>query len=579
MKKNTTWFYLFVLGVALAAPRLMQRANSAKEATAAKHAASPASKSGPAQPATISSAPASAPQLALPEQIATLSTALFRARISSLNGGLQSFELLDPRFQADGKPLQMVTTSKPAYYPLGLRIDGTVLDTASGWRMQQLSEQRVRFHLDGDGLGVERKLEAGAGPYQVWVTTTIQNRGTTPRKLTISETTFHYVARKAESGGIPFLPARSSAISNGLCHHGDDFERLDGKKLQEPKSWSGIVRYAGIDNVYFLNAIVAADKNADGCALESSSRGTDADNKPIGTLFSARLSHAPIVLGPSESKTVRVLAYLGPKTPQELARAGHELHEAINSGFFTAVADVLTQLLSMIHGVVGNWGVAIILLTFLVKLVLYPLTHKQMESMAKMKELKPEMDRINELYADDREKKGAAVMELYRKKGVNPMAGCLPVILQLPIWFSLYASLSSNIQLFHAPFALWFRDLSSPDPFFVLPLCLGVLMFVQQKLAPPTGSDPMQAKMMLYMMPTMITSFMLFLPAGLCLYMFTNSALSILQQRVIEARLKQKLVSATALSSTSTKVAPSDDEAQAGSKSTPAQRRLRRGRK
>jgi YidC/Oxa1 family membrane protein insertase len=228
---------------------------------------------------------------------------------------------------------------------------------------------------------------------------------------------------------------------------------------------------------------------------------------------------------------------------------------------------------------VGNWGIAIILLTFFVKLVLFPLTHKQMASMAKMKELKPEMDRLNELYADDREKKGAAVMELYRKKGVNPMAGCFPVLLQLPIWFSLYSSLSSNIRLLHAPFALWWGDLSSPDPYFVLPLALGVLMFVQQKLAPPTGADPMQAKMMLYLMPGMITSFMLFLPAGLCLYMFTNSALSIVQQRVIESRLKTTVPANTSSSSVPGRVAAHDDTEQAGSKDKTVQRRLRRGRK
>ena len=123
-----------------------------------------------------------------------------------------------------------------------------------------------------------------------------------------------------------------------------------------------------------------------------------------------------------------------------------------------------------IHDVVGNWGFAIILLTLFVKAVLFPLTARQMQSMARMKELKPELDRINELYGDDREKKGAAIMELYRKRGVNPMSGCFPVLVQLPIWFSLYASLSSNVELFRAPFVLWWSDLSAPDPLFFLPL-------------------------------------------------------------------------------------------------------------
>jgi YidC/Oxa1 family membrane protein insertase len=583
MKRNSFWFYAVVLGLALAMPRMLNLTKKPAAGAAAAHAQDSGRMVAP-ESATIGVAPAGGAALpaAATERFATLTTDRFVARVSSLSGGLQSFALQDARFNgAGGKPHDIVTTTRPEYYPLASRIEGATINTLGGWQMEQVSSTVVRLHTEADGLGVERKLEAGKGPYQVWVTTTVANRGSAPRKLKLSELTFHYVARADESGGVPLLPARSSAMSSGLCHHGEDFERIDRKKLEEPKRWPGPVRFAGIDNVYFLNAIVDPDNGASACALEGSDRGLDKDGKALGTLIAARLTHADLVLQPGQSRTVRALAYLGPKTPEELAHVGHSLREAINSGFFTSVADVLTWLLQKIHGGVGNWGLAIILLTFLVKLVLYPLTHKQMESMAKMKELKPEMDRINELYADDREKKGAAVMELYRKRGVNPMAGCFPVVLQLPIWFSLYASLSSNIQLFHAPFALWWQDLSSPDPFFVLPLCLGVLMFVQQKLAPPAGSDPVQAKMMLYLMPTMITSFMLFLPAGLCLYMFTNSALSILQQRVIEARLKQSSSAAASQSSPSnSKAALQDDtDAQGASKSNPVSQRLRRGRK
>jgi YidC/Oxa1 family membrane protein insertase len=275
--------------------------------------------------------------------------------------------------------------------------------------------------------------------------------------------------------------------------------------------------------------------------------------------LSAALNYQELVLQPGEQTIFRTLAYLGPKTPDELSAAGHALKLAIETGWFTALAEGLTWLLRAIHDIVGNWGIAIILLTLVVKLVLYPLTAKQMQSMARMKELKPEMDRVNELYGDDREKKGAAMMELYRKEGVNPMAGCFPMLLQLPIWFSLYQSLASNVELFRAPFALW-NDLSAPDPFFALPLALGVLMFMQQKLMPATGTDPLQQKMMLYMMPTMITSFMLFLPAGLCLYMFTNSALSIGQQKVIEARLAK----VAGESSPGGKSASKDDEDSGG---------------
>jgi YidC/Oxa1 family membrane protein insertase len=387
---------------------------------------------------------------------------------------------------------------------------------------------------------VVRKLEAGESPYQLWVTTRLRNTGDTPRKLTPRIATHHYVTRESESGGIPLLPVRSPNLSNGLCHHGEDMEREDRTSLLEPVSFGGPVAFAGVENVYFLNAVAPALGEVAGCTLWASDRGRDEDGEPLGTLISAQVQFAEIELAPGEQKVIRTLAYLGPKTPEELAAAGHSLKQAIQTGWFSGLAEGLTWLLRVIHDQVGNWGLAIILLTLIVKLLLYPLTAKQMQSMARMKELKPEMDRINELYADDREKKGAAIMELYRDKGVNPMAGCFPVLLQLPIWFSLYTSLSTNVELFRAPFALWWGDLSAPDPYFSLPLALGALMFVQQKMSPATGGDPLQQKMMMYMMPGMITSFMLFLPAGLCLYMFTNSALSITQQRVIEARLAKQ---------------------------------------
>ncbi len=520
--------------------------------------------------ATLAEAPPSA-------QTLSLGTDRWHARVSAANGGITSFQLLDKAYEVDGKPYDVVTTEKPQYLPLVVHVDGiaTAALTAASWHPETLSDRAVRLRTIVDGIGIERKLEAGNGPYQLWVTTTLGNRGDKPRKLALREATYHYVARKAENGAISFLPARSSAHSSVLCHHGEDLERIDHVKLSQPKSWSGDVRFAAVENVYFLNAIVGEGAGSRACTLSSEDRGIDDGGKPLGALLRAELAYPTVTLQPGEHITLHALAYLGPKTPSELAVAGHSLRESINAGFFTKLSDGLTLLLGIIHSGIGNWGLAIILLTFFVKLVLYPLTHKQMESMAKMKELKPEMDKLNALYADDREKKGAAVMELYRKKGVNPMAGCLPVLLQLPIWFSLYASLSSNIHLFHAPFALWWRDLSSPDPFFVLPLALGVLMFVQQKLTPPAGADPMQQKMMLYMMPTMITSFMLFLPAGLCLYMFTNSALSIAQQKFIESRLRNAVSAAAA----TTESLPSDSgDAQQGNPKH-AERRLRRGRK
>ncbi|MEZ4339198.1 MAG: membrane protein insertase YidC [Sandaracinaceae bacterium] len=248
----------------------------------------------------------------------------------------------------------------------------------------------------------------------------------------------------------------------------------------------------------------------------------------------------------------------------------------IDLGFFALIANQLARLLGFIQGFVPNWGLAIILLTLLVRLTLFPLTNLSFASMAKMRRLKPEMERINELYKDDAEKKGAATMELYRKEKINPLAGCLPSLVQLPVWWALYTSLSTNIELYHIPFFGWLVDLSAPDPYYVLPLLLGALMHVQQRLS-PTSMDPTQAKMMMYFMPIMITVFMLFLPSGLCLYMLTNSALGIGQMRLNEYRL-QKEVEAPKASD------PSDDdddgdEDDAGSEDGSANSQKRRPRR
>jgi YidC/Oxa1 family membrane protein insertase len=546
------WVLLAVSAVALAVPYFIkpEADKQAAQQHAAKSAGNSADKGGGAASAkpAPAAAPAPAPMPAAPKLSASelaaraasqvlgqVETDSYVAKVSNLNGGLTSFALKGKHFQVAGKPLDMVTTDKEAYLPLAVELDGWP-SAGSRFELTPRSPRELLLALEQDGLKVTRKLEAGRGPFQLWVTTHIENTGAAPRKVQLRHSTHHYVTREAEGSTVPLLPVRASAHSSGLCHHSDELERHEGSALiEEPQAFSAPIEFSGVENVYFLTAVAPEVNDVSGCRLSASSRGTD----HVGTLFSAQLDHRAVELAPGKSASFHVLAYLGPKSPNELAAAGHSLKQAIQSGWFTTLADGLTWLLRWIYDGVGNWGLAIILLTFVVKLVLFPLTYRQMQSMGRMKELKPELDRINELYGDDREKKGAAIMELYRKRGVNPMAGCFPMLLQLPIWFSLYASLSSNVELFQAPFVLWWTDLSSPDHLFFLPLALGILMFVQQKMTPASGMDPLQQKMMLYMMPTMMTAFMLFLPAGLCLYMFTNSALSILQQRAIEARLKK----------------------------------------
>ena len=545
--KTRPLLFVALLSLALGMPYLLSHkpaASGGAPAQSAQGAPAAASAGAPTPAQSTHDAPLPAARLQ-DEKRARIESDSFVAEVSSVNGGLTSFLLKADRFRAHGEPVNMVSTDQPDYLPFAIDLKGWS-GGDDNWNIEQLSPSAVLLWREADGLRVSRKIEAGRGPYQLWLTTHIQNRGPSARKLQLDVATYHYVTRASEGSKVPLLPVRSSHTSHGVCRHDDELERKDRKALVGgEQAYPAPIVFAGVENMYFLSAAAPDPGSTDRCVLDASNRGLDKEGEPLGTLFSARVVHKPVQLAPGAEASYRTLGYLGPKSPAELGAAGHQLKTSIQSGWFTSLAEGLTWLLRQIHDFVGNWGVAIILLTILVKAVLFPLTARQMQSMARMKELKPELDRINELYGSDREKKGAAIMELYRKRGVNPMSGCFPVLVQLPIWFSLYASLSSNVELFRAPFALWWTDLSSPDPLFVLPLALGVLMFVQQKISPATGMDPLQQKMMLYVMPAMITSFMLFLPAGLCLYMLTNSALSIGQQRLIEARLRKATLSAS----------------------------------
>jgi YidC/Oxa1 family membrane protein insertase len=470
-----------------------------------------------------------------------LESADFTATLSAQNGALQSFLLKDPRFRRDGKPIELVTTDKPAYLPLRTTFGSLNVPADAVWKVEQLSPQAARFTLQVGDVFLIRKVEVGAGPYQLWSTLRVVNQGSAARSLDVAVEGHHYVRRDEEQGG--FLAGRSPLMASGLCVQDDTPKRFERADMVEDKPHEeGAISFGSVDTVYFTQALAAHGTSFTRCELAGSDRGGSKD-EPEGALLSVTLRYPTAKLPAGGQAVFRTLAFVGPKLPDALAAAGHNLPQASYVGGLPGVdfiARGLLALLAFIHDKgVANWGVAIILLTLLVKLVLYPLTAKSFQSMAGMRRLKPEIDALNERFKDDREKKGAAMMELYRKHKINPFGGCLPQLLQLPIWWALYMSLSSNVELFRRPFFGHWQDLTAPDPFYVLPLALGVLMWVQQKITPST-MDPAQAKMMLYMMPAMITSFMLFLPAGLCLYMFTNSVLSIAQQRFIEYRIANK---------------------------------------
>ena len=236
--------------------------------------------------------------------------------------------------------------------------------------------------------------------------------------------------------------------------------------------------------------------------------------------------------------------YVGPKDQYRLEKVAENLDLTVDYGWLWWIAQPLFWIMIMIHKFVPNWGLTIILLTVFVKALFFKLSASSYESMANMRRVTPKLNDIKERYADDRQKQSQMMMELYKKEKINPMGGCLPIVIQMPVFISLYWVLMESVEIRHAPFFAWIQDLSAMDPYYILPLIMGVSMFVQQKLSPMAFTDPMQQKIMQYM-PVMFTFFFLWFPSGLVLYWVVNNVLSITQQYVITKRIEAKFAAQT----------------------------------
>jgi YidC/Oxa1 family membrane protein insertase len=288
------------------------------------------------------------------------------------------------------------------------------------------------------------------------------------------------------------------------------------------------VKWLGLDTRYFVLALVPAE--------------------PLRSLAGAQLVRddrlgAPAIRGslvfPTGGKSEGAISakiYFGPKEMASLQKVDPILADTIDFGWTSVIAIPILKSLKWLYSYVHNYGIAIIILTIIIKIMLFPLTYKSMKSMAKIAKLQPQLNALREKYKDDKEKLNAEMMSFMKTQGYNPVGGCLPILLQMPIFFALYRVLFNSIELYQTPFYLWIRDLSSPDPWFVTPVLLMGLMYLQQKLSPSTVADPVQQKMLQWM-PVVFGVFMLLLPAGLNIYMVVNSATSILQQWILNKKL------------------------------------------
>jgi YidC/Oxa1 family membrane protein insertase len=245
----------------------------------------------------------------------------------------------------------------------------------------------------------------------------------------------------------------------------------------------------------------------------------------------------PVTVEPGNSANFASHLFVGPKIQPLMEKAAAGLELTVDYGALTFIGKPIYRLLNKIHDITGNWGLAIIGVTFCIKLLMFPLTQSSFRSMANMRKVQPRLKELQERFGDDRERFNKEMMELYRKEKVNPLGGCLPILLQIPVFMSLYWVLGETVEFRQAPFFLWLQDLSTNDPFYILPVIMGVTMKIQQGLN-PAPVDPVQAKIM-KMFPIVFTIFFLFFPAGLVLYWVVNNTLSILQQTYITKQINK----------------------------------------
>jgi YidC/Oxa1 family membrane protein insertase len=490
-----------------------------------------------------------------PGEMCTIHGNRFEAELSSRGAGVTHFHLTDPRY-ANSDAADMSTTPEHERWR-NLRTlfrnagaaaspDDQVQFDRFNWKLEPSpGPESCEFSYEDDRVKIVKTIRAGERPFELDVETTLTNRSDAPKRHTASIEAFAWRTNAEVKGKL----GRVSPFQTNLeCARGDEVERKgkDDKVFKEPPFWFEqplIDRYTAISNYYFAQALVpqldGAEKPACNVLAEHFLSGEEKrDEDKDGDIYHARLQYPARTLAPNESATYRQTAFFGPKERDVLAKAagGHaRLQDLINLGTFSIIAKVLVTIITWIHAhmAFGNWGIAIIILTIGLRICLFPLTWKQIQSTIAMRRLKPEIDALNDKFKDDAQAKNLAMMELWRKNKVNPLGGCLPALVQMPIWFALYATLQTAVEFYHSRF-LWFTDLSAPDKYFILPFVLGAAMIAQQRIVPQQGMDPVQAKMMTFLMPAVFTVMMLFLPAALGVYMLTNSLLGISQQLAVE---------------------------------------------
>jgi YidC/Oxa1 family membrane protein insertase len=456
-------------------------------------------------------------------------TSIYTAVFSSKGGCIKSFVLKKYKEtnNINGKLVALVNENDPSEYALQTSAKGFKLEPLSsysystdGLTIGNGENRQLDFiYTSPDGYTIKKTYIFHGGGYDIDLFTRITDNGSEKIAGNI-EMLFPYLVedKKKES---------RFEISGAVTYADNKLNTDTLKKIESAAKNYENVEWTGFADKYFLSAILTQNNSIASVRIV----------KGKNSYINSTMSSTPFSVEPGQTYTASYKLFFGPKELDILKAQGNDLEKALDLGWFSAIAKPLLHVLTFFYKYTHNYGVAIIIITVILKILFFPLTHKSYKSMKEMQKLQPKMMELREKFKNDREALNRATMELYKTHKVNPLGGCFPMLVQIPVFFALYKSLMFSIELRHAPFILWITDLSAKDPYYVTPIIMGITMFIQQKMTPST-MDPTQAKMMLAM-PIVFTFMFLNFPSGLVIYWLVNNILTIAQQAYINRMLKE----------------------------------------
>jgi YidC/Oxa1 family membrane protein insertase len=531
-----------MLGLYLFFPNQMGGGKRAPQQRPEAQAPAPAASQAPASPAASGSAaapkaadvPRGTPGPKPPLRTVTFETPRARAVITSEEAAVQSLQLLGEKWTRhkgtkDEAQVDLVTPHPGVPLPFSTVVtgaDGKVLvPAATAYSLVKSDATSATFRAEEGGVTISKTLSVNPDNYGISLLVDLKSAQGISGQLS---TVFGAHAEEPQGG---FFTPHSNTPARTICAAANNKVERVAIGAKHPVFEAPSAHFAGIDEQYFLAAVLPPAGVPASCRLE-------AQGEKSGSLLASLI--VPVQVAPGGEAQLLFQGYAGPKSESELTAVAKPLKQSIDLGFWSVIAELLLGIMKFFYRVVPphNWGVAIILLTLAMKVLTFPLQHKSMKSMQEMQRIQPQLEELKKKYAGDTQRQNLEQMKLFKEHGVNPMGSCLPMVIQMPIWFALYTTLQVSVELYNAPFIRgWIDDLTAKDPYYILPVAMGATMILTQVLTPAPMSNPSQ-KTMGYVMSGFFSLLMLTLPSGLTLYIFTNNILSIAQQMYLRRKLQ-----------------------------------------